>query len=225
MAAIDGALSKQLAAILHQPRLAEAGGHLARPALSGHEQRDQRQAEDQGPERLQARAVQGRGQGRRVRPEPDVQEAVRERVRHARRRALRRPDRRLRVHEPPRGRGAAGQDVQRGGRRVLPVRRGRLAQAVRLRPVDGAVQAARPGEDLRHRRVRQVAVVPRVGGLAVRGPGHAARAGPAALRIDDQADRGIRLRGSGAGRGRPGQAGAARPLHLDERRVRLRARS
>ena len=59
-------------------------------------------AQDQGAERLQERTLQGPGQGRRVRPEPDLQEAVRERVRHARRRALRRPDRRLRVHQPSR---------------------------------------------------------------------------------------------------------------------------
>ena len=35
------------------PRLPEAGRDLARPALPGHEQRDQRHAQDQGAERLQ----------------------------------------------------------------------------------------------------------------------------------------------------------------------------
>ena len=50
--------------------------------LPGHEPRDQRHAEDQGAQRLQEGAVQGPGQGRRVRPEPDLQEALRERVRH-----------------------------------------------------------------------------------------------------------------------------------------------
>ena len=42
-------------------------------------------------------------------------------------------DRRLRVHQPPRGHRPAGQDVQRGRGGVLPVHLGRLAQAVRLR--------------------------------------------------------------------------------------------
>ena len=64
-------------------------------------------------------------------------------------------------------------------------------------------------------RVHQVEVVPRLGGLAVRHAGHAAGAGAAALRRRHQADRGIRLRG-----GRRQQAGAARPLHLDERGLR-----
>ena len=43
-----------------------------------------------------------------------------------------------------------------------------VADAVRLRELHRAVQAARPGEDLRHGRVHQVEVVPRLGGLAVR---------------------------------------------------------
>ena len=86
--------------------------------------------------------------------------------------------------------------------------------------LDRAVQAARPGEDLRHGRVRQVEVVPRVGGLAVRHAGHAARAGPAALRRDHQADRGVRLRGSRARRDGQAEAGAARRVLLDERGLR-----
>ena len=53
-------------------------------------------------------------------------------------------------------------------------------------------------------RVRQVEVVSAIGGLAVRHADDAARAGPAALRREHQAGRGVRLRGGRAGRkGRP----------------------
>ena len=68
-------------------------------------------------------------------------------------------------------------------------------QALRVRQLARTVQAARPGEDLHVDRVHQVEVVPRLGRFAVRHPGHAAGAGPDALRRGHQADRGIRLRG------------------------------
>ena len=51
---------------------------------------------------------------------------------------------------------------------------GRQPQAVRLRQLHRAGQAARPGQDLRRRRVRRLEVVPRVGRFALRGPDHAA---------------------------------------------------
>ena len=50
-------------------------------------------------------------------------------------------------------------------------------EPVRLRELHRAVEAARPGEDLRHGRVHQVEIVPRLGRFAVRDAGHAADAG------------------------------------------------
>ena len=49
---------------------------LARALLPGHEQRDQRHAEDQIAERLQAGTFYRSRQGRRVRPDSDLQETV-----------------------------------------------------------------------------------------------------------------------------------------------------
>ena len=164
-----------------QPRFPETGRDLARPAPPGHEQRDQRQAENQGLQRPQARAVQGCGQGGRVRPEPDVQEALRERVRHARRRALRGPDRRLRVHQPSRGHRAAGQDVQRGRGRVLPVHLGGRPQ---LFGFDGWDELSKPRdlEKIFEPSSTPSGAVPRLGRLALRHAGHAARAVARSLR-------------------------------------------
>ena len=55
---------------------------------------------------------------------------------------------------------------RRGGAR--PVRGQRQPQAVQLRQLHRAGQPARPGQDLRRRRVRRLEVVPRIGRLAVR---------------------------------------------------------
>ena len=66
----------------------------------------------------------------------------------SRRRAVRGAGRRLRVHQPPRGHRPSGQDVERGRGCLLPVHLGRRPEAVRLRELERAVQAARPGEDL-----------------------------------------------------------------------------
>ena len=118
----------------------------------------------------------------RVRPEPDLQEDLRERVRHARRRAVRRPDRRLRVHQPSRRhRDCCGRCPTSPPARS-PVHLGGGAGMFGFDELDRAVQAARPGEDLRHGRVHQVASVPRQRGFALRDPRHAARARPPALR-------------------------------------------
>ena len=79
------------------PEVPGARRHLARAALPGDEQRDQHQPEAARAEPAEARAVTRPAARGRVRPEPAVQEDLRERVRHAGRRAVRRADRRLRV--------------------------------------------------------------------------------------------------------------------------------
>ena len=86
--------------------------------------------------------------------------------------------------------------------------------------VDRTVQAARPRQDLRHGRVREVASVPRQRGFAFRQPRHAARDRPPALRQGHQADRRVRLRGSAGGRPRQGAGDGSRSLLLVERRLR-----
>ena len=63
-------------------------------------------------------------------------------------------------------------------------------------------------------------VVPRLGGLAVRHAGRCRACCRACPTARHQADRGVQLRGGRAGRAGQGQAGAARPLHLDERGLR-----
>ncbi len=69
-------------------------------------------------------------------------------------------------------------------------------EAVRLRRAGTELSKPRDLEKIFDTdRVHQVEVVPRLGGFAVRHPGHAARAGAAALRREHQADRGVRLRG------------------------------
>ena len=118
-------------------------------------------------------------------------------------------DRRLRVHQPPRGHRPAGQDVQRGRGRVLPVRLGRRPRSC---------SASRAGTSCPSRATwrRSSTTIEYTKwksfrdsrGLAVRHPGDAARAVPAALRRRHQADRGVRLRG---GR-RRSQAGPARRI-------------
>ncbi len=69
--------------------LSEAGGNLARAQVPDGPERDQRQAEDQDPQLHQERLAARSAARARVRPERDVQEGLRRRVRHLRRRALR----------------------------------------------------------------------------------------------------------------------------------------
>ena len=98
---------------------------------------------------------------------------------------------------------------RRRTRRSSPRRR---RQAVRPRELHRARRAARPGEDLRLGRVREVEVVPRVRRLAVRRAVPAARADAAAVRQRDRPGRGVQLRG-GRRRPRPqaSTCGATRP--------------
>ena len=94
---IDKKLSAQLNEVMHHPDFQKLEGDLARPALPRPPVRDRREPQDPGPERHQAGAVQGPGEGRRVRPERAVQEDLRGGVRPARRQAVRDAGRRLRV--------------------------------------------------------------------------------------------------------------------------------
>ena len=89
-------------------------------------------AQDPRPERLEEGPAEGPGARGRVRPEGAVQEGLRGGVRHLRRRAVRRPDRRLRVRQPPAGHGAAREDLARRGRGPRAVHLGGLVRAVRL---------------------------------------------------------------------------------------------
>ena len=180
----------------------------------------ERQPQDQGAE-LSPSASCSRTcrQGRRVRPEPDFQEALRERVRHARRRALRRADRRLRVHQPSRRHRHCWQDVERGRGGVLPVH---LGGRPRLFGFDSWRELSKP-RDLEKIfdtiEYTKWNVVPRLRGLAVRHPGDAAGAVAAALRRSAPSrSRNSATRKSidAAGSARP----AARPLFLDERGLR-----
>ena len=139
----------------------------------------------------------------------------------ARRRALRGPDRRLRVHQPSRRHRPAGQDVERGGGGVLPVH---------LRRVAASCSASTTGTELsKPRNLEKIFDTVEytkwksyrdIRGLAVRRAGDAARAVPAALRRRTPSrSRNSATRRSSSTR-RAGQAGAARPFHLDERRLR-----
>jgi hypothetical protein len=74
------------------------------------------------------------------------------------------------------------------------------------------VRPTRPGQDLRHRRIRQVEELPRLRGLPLRRPGDAARARPPAVRPGHRSGRGVQLRRAHR-RHRPQQ------VPVDERRV------
>ena len=135
------------------PGLPAAGERVARPALPGQQHRDRRDAEDPGDEHLEegpaqdAAQVQGRGLG----PEPDLQEALRGGVRPARRRAVRLPGRRLLLRPQRARRRAAGRDVEDRGGDPRAVHLGHVADAVPDGVLAGAVEPARPDQDL-HRR-------------------------------------------------------------------------
>ena len=91
--------------------------------------------------------------------------------------------------------GLLGQDVERGGGRFLPLHLGRVAGAVRPREFHRVVVPARPGEDLRQRRVYAVEIVPRERGFSLRGLDDAPRLVAPALRGEHEAGRRIQLRG------------------------------
>ncbi len=118
-----------------------------------------------------------------------------------RRRSVRRDGRRLRVRQAPGRHRAAGEDLPGGGRRPCAVpdrgRRGPAEHGQLHQPGS----AARPGQDLRHHRVRQVEVLPPERRLALRRAVRAARADAPALWQGHEAGGRLQLR---RGRGRNG---------------------
>ncbi len=178
---------------------------MARPIVPGQGNADRHDDQDQGAQRHQARPRARLQDGHRFRSERAVQEGVRRGVRHLRRRAVRHADRRFRRHAPAGRRVLHRADVARGRGRARAVHRLVVAGAVRPGIVCRPGQAARPGQGVRYGRVRQVEVVPRVGGFALRGPDDAALPGPAAVQPHGRHHRrGLQLRRR-RGRHRPQQ--------------------
>ena len=202
-------MSAQLNAIMHDPEFQKLEGTWRGLHYLVQNSRDRHLAQDPRAERQQARAGPGPEPGGRVRPEPDLQEDLRERVRHARRRALRRADRRLRMDQPSGRRRDAAADVQRRRRRLRARSSPRPAPACSASTTGPSCPSRATSTRSSTRSSTPSGELPRQRGLALRHPGHAARARPPALRRGDQADRRVRLRGSadrtrrqGAGDGR-----------------------
>ena len=150
IAAIDEKLSEQLNAIMHHPEFQKLEGTLARPALPGHEQRDRHDAQDQGAERL-ASASCSRTWSKAV--EFDQSQMFKKIYENEFGTPGGEPygaligDYELTNHP---------EDIELlrmisnvAAARVRAVHRGGRRRAVRLRQLDRAVQAARPGQDLR----------------------------------------------------------------------------
>ncbi len=153
-------------------------------------------------------------QGHRLGPEPDLQEAVRRRVRPVRRRAVRLPRRRLPLRPHPAGRRAARRDGQ--DRRCRPRAVHRRRRRRRVMQMESWQELANPRDLTKiftHARVRGLALAARVGRRALHRPVHAALPGAPALRRQDQPGRRVRLR-RGHRRRRPQQ------VRLGQRRLR-----
>ena len=202
IAAIDHKLSEQLNAIMHDPKFLKLEGTWRGLHYLVMNSETSTTLKIRVLERVEARPVARPAARGGIRPEPAVQEDLRERVRHAGRRALCRADRRLRMDAASGRHRDAAADLQRRGGGVRAVHLGRRPRHVRLRQLYRTGQAARPGEDLRDQRLHEVAQLPRQRGCPLRHAGDAAHAGPAAVRRSDQADRRVRLRGSPVRRGR-----------------------
>ena len=133
IAAIDAQAVRPAQRHHASPEVLRTRRFVARTALPGDEQRDQHEPEAARAEPAEARAVARSATCGRVRPEPVVQEDLRERVRHAGRRAVRRTDRRLRMDAASGRRRDAAPGVQCRGRGVRAVHLGSRLQHVRLR--------------------------------------------------------------------------------------------
>jgi hypothetical protein len=135
-----------------------------------------------------------------------------------RRRALWRADRRLRVDQPPGRHRDAAPRLLGGGGVLRALHLGGLVADVRHGRLPRAVEAARPGEDLRDRRIHQVAfaaVTARTARfLNLVMPRTIARLPYGAATV---ADRGIQLRGGSLRRRRQAEGNGAPGLLLDER--------
>ena len=151
--------------VLHHPEFQELEGSWRGLHYFVQQTETGTDAQGQGPERLEEGPAQGHGARRRVRPERAVQEGLRGGVRHLRRRPVRGDGRRLRVHPAPAGHRAAREDLERRRRGARPVPRGGQSPALQLGRLHRDGRPARPEQDLRDERLREMAVVPRVGGL------------------------------------------------------------
>ena len=155
IAEIDKKLSAQLNEIMHHPEFQKLEGtwrglhYLVQQTETGEN------AEDPRAQRQQERAVQGPGAGRRVRPERAVQEDLRGRVRHLGGEPYGMLVGDYEFGQHPEDIGLLQDDLQRGGGGARAVRLGGRPEDVRLRPLHRAGQPARPGQDLRQRRVRR----------------------------------------------------------------------
>ncbi len=209
---IDQLLSKQLNAIMHTPEFQQLEASWRGLQLPGHEQRDGQGPQAPGHERLEEGPAQGHGAGPGVRSERPVQEGLRGGVRHLRRRPFRCPGRRLPLQPLAPGRRPARKDLQRRGRGARPVHLRSGPRTVQHGRLHRAVQPPRPDQDLRVRRVREVAVVPRFGGLSLRRSLPAAHPDAAALRPRDEPRRGFQLsRSKSTAPTTPSTSGATRP--------------
>ena len=169
---------------------------MARAQVPALAERDRDHAEDQGPQRLEERPAPRPPARARVRPERLVQEGVRGGVRRVRRHPVRRPRRRLLLRQERPGHGAAREDLERRRGRARAVHVVRIARALQPREVHGPRPAPRPGEDLRHDRIREVEGVPAERGLALRRTRGAARPHARAVRKRHRSDRSVQLRGA-----------------------------
>ena len=197
---------------MHHPDFQKLEGHVARAAPPGHELRDQHHL------KIKVLNVSKRELFKDVDKavEFDQSQIFKKLYENefgiARRRAVRRPDRRLRVHQPSRGHRPAEQDVERGGGGLLPVHLRRLAEAVRLRQLvrscpsratwrRSSTRSSTPSGSrsaIRDDSRFVTLTMPRVLARLPYGAEH-------------QADRGVRLRG-----GRVRREGSAKPVPHDQ---------
>ncbi len=160
IAQIDHLLSLQLNEILHHPEFQrlEASWRGLKFLMSQSETGTMLKIKvlnvsQEGPA---ARPAARRG----VRPERAVQEGLRGGVRRLRRHAVRRHDRRLLLRQERPGHGAPREDLQRRRRGARAVRLVGVRRPVQPREVHGPRPAARPGQDLRHDRIRPLEGLP-----------------------------------------------------------------
>ena len=114
IAQIDRLISHQLNEDSALSGFPEAGGDLAGHQVPDRPVGNQRNAEDQGAQRLQARAAERFAEGGGIRPERVVQESVRRGVRRLRRSAVRFAGGRLRIRARAGGHRIAGAHLPGG---------------------------------------------------------------------------------------------------------------
>jgi hypothetical protein len=175
---------------------------VARAAPPGEQHRDRRDPQDPRPEHLQEGPRQDprQVQGHRLGPEPDLQEALR-RTSSARPAASPTAASSATTTSTTRRRTSSCSGMaQIAAAAHAPFIAAAAPTCHEHGVVAGALQPARPHQDLPERRVRALAQPPRERRRPLRRPGHAPLPVPPSLRRQDQPGRGVRLRG----RHRPG---------------------